>query len=182
MFDRIRKYFANFGRVKKDTENLIDAAVARQKTLRRGGFLNPKYWAKGLARIAFVQRPVPAKPAGRGRKKAVPVAPEPRKLSLAGWIMILALIGLIIYLFASKSDDHAAPAPEPSPAPAAAAKEQPQPKQPRQYVVQRGDWLSKIAKRYYGDIKLYKLLQSANNIENADEIEVGQVLVIPDLQ
>ena len=57
------------------------------------------------------------------------------------------------------------PAPVPSPADS-----------PRTYTVQAGDTLSSIAARY--DVTI-TALEQANNIENANIIEVGQVLTIP---
>ncbi len=58
------------------------------------------------------------------------------------------------------------------------------------YVVQKDDWLSKIAQKYYGDIFAYPVIVEATNakateddsfatIENPDLIEVGQKLWIP---
>lgn len=47
------------------------------------------------------------------------------------------------------------------------------------YTVQPGDWLSKIAARAYGDVFAYTKIAQANNIQNPDSIEVGQVLKIP---
>lgn len=47
------------------------------------------------------------------------------------------------------------------------------------YTVQAGDWLSTIAGRAYGDIMQYNKIAQANNIQNPDVIEVGQVLQIP---
>lgn len=57
-----------------------------------------------------------------------------------------------------------------------------------EYTVQRGDWLSKIAEKYYGDILAYDLIVQANNlqsgdaytdIDNPDLIEPGWTLCIP---
>lgn len=48
------------------------------------------------------------------------------------------------------------------------------------YTVQSGDNLYKISKKYYGDPEKYTLIMNANNIEDANLIHVGQVLVIPD--
>jgi heat shock protein HslJ/LysM repeat protein len=59
------------------------------------------------------------------------------------------------------------------------------------YTVQKDDWLSKIADKYYGDTFAYPLIVEATNarateddsfavIENPDLIEVGQKLWIPD--
>jgi nucleoid-associated protein YgaU len=51
------------------------------------------------------------------------------------------------------------------------------------YTVQRGDSLSKIAKRYYGDAMKYPLIFEANRevIKNPDLIYPGQVLRVPKL-
>ncbi len=57
------------------------------------------------------------------------------------------------------------------------------------YTVQSGDWLSTIAQKYYGDVFAYRVIVNATNaaaqtndkythIDNANEIEVGQVLCI----
>ena len=50
------------------------------------------------------------------------------------------------------------------------------PPQQSTYVVQRGDWLSRIARRF--GVNLYSLIQ-ANSIYNPNIIYPGQVLVIP---
>jgi carbonic anhydrase len=58
------------------------------------------------------------------------------------------------------------------------------------YTVQAGDWLSKIAEKYYGDVMAYPLIVEATNakakedssfatITDPDMIEVGQKLWIP---
>jgi nucleoid-associated protein YgaU len=49
------------------------------------------------------------------------------------------------------------------------------------HTVEKGESLSKIAKHYYGDLMKYKQIFEANRdqLSNADEIEVGQVLTIP---
>lgn len=51
------------------------------------------------------------------------------------------------------------------------------------HVVEPGDTLSGIAQRYYGVMRLYEALFDANShIGNADEIEVGQEIVIPAME
>lgn len=50
------------------------------------------------------------------------------------------------------------------------------------YTVQRGDTLGIIAKKVYGNIHKYPLLQQANNLSDPGRIWVGQVLVIPPLK
>lgn len=47
------------------------------------------------------------------------------------------------------------------------------------YTVQKGDWLSKIAGRAYGDIYQFDKIVKTNNIQNSDSIEEGAVLKIP---
>ncbi len=55
--------------------------------------------------------------------------------------------------------------------------------QVKKHIVQKGESLSLIAKRYYGDIHKWKQLYEANKAvigNNPDLIQVGQELVIPD--
>lgn len=55
-------------------------------------------------------------------------------------------------------------------------------KNERFYIVQPGDWLSKIAEKYYGDPMKYKIIHQANLRiigPNPDIIKPGQRLVIP---
>ena len=47
------------------------------------------------------------------------------------------------------------------------------------YVVQPGDSLSIIAQKVYGDLFAWPRILQANNLLNADQIEVGMVLTIP---
>jgi nucleoid-associated protein YgaU len=49
----------------------------------------------------------------------------------------------------------------------------------RQYKVQRGDTLAKIAKRFYGTTRKYVLIADANDLAPTDRIRVGQELTIP---
>jgi nucleoid-associated protein YgaU len=53
--------------------------------------------------------------------------------------------------------------------------------QPRTYVVQAGDTLSKIAQKLYGDASKWKEILQANKdtIPNPDLIKVGQEIKIP---
>lgn len=54
--------------------------------------------------------------------------------------------------------------------------------QPRFHIVARGDWLSKIALKYYGDAMKYPIIHKANLAvigPNPDVIKEGQRLVIP---
>ncbi|MCA9371294.1 LysM peptidoglycan-binding domain-containing protein [Candidatus Woesebacteria bacterium] len=47
------------------------------------------------------------------------------------------------------------------------------------YVIQKGDSLSLIAQRVYGDLNAWVIIAQANNIKNPDDIEVGKTIVIP---
>jgi len=47
------------------------------------------------------------------------------------------------------------------------------------YIVQAGDTLSGLARRFYGDASLYPLIAEANGIKNPHLIFTGQVLTIP---
>lgn len=47
------------------------------------------------------------------------------------------------------------------------------------YIVKKGDTLYKIAKEMYGDGNKYSIIALANNIKNANIINIGQVLKIP---
>ena len=51
------------------------------------------------------------------------------------------------------------------------------------HTVVKGDSLSKIAKHYYDDMMKYKAIFDANRdqLSDPDEIEVGQVLIIPNI-
>jgi len=62
----------------------------------------------------------------------------------------------------------------------------------QEYVVQRGDWLSKISQKFYGSTSAWQVIIDATNakaatderfvtIENPDTLKIGQVLWIPDL-
>ncbi len=91
---------------------------------------------------------------------------------------------------------------KPAPKPAAQAQPKPQqapvqpqaqrpaqPAQPTQpqgprfemYTVKEGDWLSKIAGRYYGDVHKWSRIYDANRdqISDPDKIRPGMVLKIP---
>lgn len=52
----------------------------------------------------------------------------------------------------------------------------------RTYTIAKGDSLSKIAKHFYGDAKLWRKIHEANaaTIKNPDLIFPGQVITIPD--
>ena len=68
------------------------------------------------------------------------------------------------------------PASVPTPEPTAAPTAPPVPPPQQTYVVQQGDMLATIAQRFGTTVSA---LQSANGIQDPDEIFIGQVLVIP---
>jgi LysM repeat protein len=51
---------------------------------------------------------------------------------------------------------------------------------PSSYTVKKGDTLSAICRKFYGDATLYPKFAKANGIKNANLIYVGQVLKIPE--
>jgi len=59
----------------------------------------------------------------------------------------------------------------------------PPPPEKQYYTVKKGDYLSKIAKKVYGDAKKYNIIFEANKpmLKDPDLIYPGQVLVIPPL-
>lgn len=54
----------------------------------------------------------------------------------------------------------------------------------RYHTVEKGDWLSKIADKYYGDPMKYNVIFEANKpmLKDPDEIYPGQVLRIPNIE
>lgn len=59
---------------------------------------------------------------------------------------------------------------------------EPAPAAPRTYTVAKGDTLSHIAKRFYGDANKWKKIFDANRdiLKNPDLVHPGEVLKIPD--
>jgi nucleoid-associated protein YgaU len=74
------------------------------------------------------------------------------------------------------------PAPQPQPVvqtpppPAPVA-----PKRKRTHVVQPGESLSSISRKYFGTPDYFGKIAEANSLKSKDRIRVGQVLVLPDL-
>ncbi|MBS0635384.1 MAG: LysM peptidoglycan-binding domain-containing protein [Verrucomicrobia bacterium] len=56
--------------------------------------------------------------------------------------------------------------------------------QPKTYVIQKGDTLSKISQKFYGTTKKWKSIYDANRdkINNINNLKVGTTIVIPDSQ
>jgi len=55
----------------------------------------------------------------------------------------------------------------------------PEEKEPIIHIVQSGDTLQGISKKYYNDIEKYTLIMKANGLTDPDRIMVGQELIIP---
>lgn len=51
--------------------------------------------------------------------------------------------------------------------------------QEKTHIVERGDTLSGLAERYYGDKSKHDLITDANGIDKDNPLQVGQELVIP---
>lgn len=51
---------------------------------------------------------------------------------------------------------------------------------PQTYTVKKGDTLSAICRKYYGDSTLYSKLAKYNGIKNPNLIRVGQIIKLPD--
>jgi nucleoid-associated protein YgaU len=50
---------------------------------------------------------------------------------------------------------------------------------PDEVIVQRGDTLTGIANKYYGDASLFPMIAAANNLANPSQLNVGQRLILP---
>jgi LysM repeat protein len=112
----------------------------------------------------------------------VPGLPNlPRVLLLAGALGIaaLALFFLPAFLGVGGGDDGASPTPSASVAPSATPEPTPEPEPtPQVYVIEKGDTLLKIAKRY--GVTLEALLAAnKDTIKNPDKIKVGDEIIIP---
>ncbi len=53
---------------------------------------------------------------------------------------------------------------------------------PTKYTVQRGDYLSQIAAKYYGDGNKWTVIASENKLANPNVIHTGNILSIPKLE
>ena len=52
-------------------------------------------------------------------------------------------------------------------------------KQGKEYVIQEGDDLWKIAEMFYGDGNMWTLIAQANNLASPDSVRVGLKISIP---
>jgi len=87
--------------------------------------------------------------------------------------------------FLKKGEQKPVSEPEKPKAQATPPAQQKAPEQPKEkeeiYTVQKGDSLSKIAKKYFGDVNQWHKIFDANRnqISDPDKIQVGQKLIIP---
>jgi hypothetical protein len=51
--------------------------------------------------------------------------------------------------------------------------------EPRVHKIQRGEYLSKLAERYYGDPQRWRELALINRAPNPDHVEVGEQILVP---
>lgn len=51
--------------------------------------------------------------------------------------------------------------------------------QEQSYTIAAGDNLSKVSKLFYGDANKYEQIAQANDMANADKIQVGQTIKVP---
>lgn len=74
-----------------------------------------------------------------------------------------------------------APKPQPKPKNTTAAKPKTTASKNRSYTVQKGDTLSEIAKKYYGDANKWRTIYNANKSKISDpkKLKVGTKLIIP---
>jgi len=49
------------------------------------------------------------------------------------------------------------------------------------HIVQKGETLAIIAKKYYGDYRQYQMLAQYNKLSDATQIEIGQEIMIPEM-
>jgi LysM repeat protein len=115
-------------------------------------------------------------------RPGVPSLPNlPRVVLVAGALGIaaLALFFLPALLGVGGGDDGASPTPSASVAPSFTPEPTPEPvPTPQVYVIEKGDTLSKIAKRF--DVTLEALLAAnKDTISNPDRIKVGDEIIIP---
>jgi Flp pilus assembly protein TadD len=48
------------------------------------------------------------------------------------------------------------------------------------HIVQKGETLAIIAKKYYGDYKKFRIIAQYNHLDDATQIEIGQTIMIPE--
>lgn len=96
------------------------------------------------------------------------------KVSMVLGALIILVIGVLLFNYFTRNDSSLGPAQQ------IEAGQDVSPTQlPGKYTVKEGDTLFTIAEKYYQDGYKYTEIAKANNLENVDQIEAGQVLEIP---
>ncbi len=100
------------------------------------------------------------------------------KLSMVLGALIILVVGILVFNYFSKGREDLGPAQQTQ-----QAEEDVSPQNlPGKYTVKEGDTLFLIAEEYYQDGYKYTDIANANNLENPDSLEKGQVLQIPKLE
>lgn len=93
------------------------------------------------------------------------------KVSMVLGALIILVIGILVFNYFNKPKADLGPAQQ----------TQATQTEENKYTVNAGDTLFTIADKYYQNGYSYTEIATANNLTNADQIEVGQVLEIPKL-
>lgn len=99
------------------------------------------------------------------------------RLSMILGALIVLVVGILVFNYFNKNRADLGPAQQTE------MKEDVSPEGlPGKYTVKEGDTLFMVAEKYYNDGYKYPEIVKANNLQNADVIEVGQVLEIPKVE
>lgn len=101
------------------------------------------------------------------------------KLSMVLGALIILVVGILVFNYFSKGRESLGPAQQTQQAEGEDVSPQ---NLPGKYTVKEDDTLFLIAEKYYQDGYKYTDIAKANNLENPDVLEKGQVLEIPKLE
>lgn len=101
------------------------------------------------------------------------------RLSMVLGILIIIVAGILLFNYFNRGTEDLGPAQQTTTQQEGDVSPE---NLPGKYTVKEGDTLFLIAEKYYGDGFKYPEIVSANNLANADVVEVGQVLEIPKLE
>lgn len=102
-------------------------------------------------------------------------------LSLILGVLIVIVIGALVFNYLNKPQPDLGPSQQ-TDSDEAATEDVSKEDLPGKYTVKEGDTLFLIAEKYYDNGFLYPSIVEANKLANADAIEVGQVLEIPEVE
>lgn len=103
------------------------------------------------------------------------------RLSLILGVLIIIVAGVLLFNYLHKNKAELGPAQNTTNT--TILQQDVTPEQlPGKYTVKADDTLFDIAQKYYNDGYKYNQIAQANNLANADQIEIGQVLQIPKLE